>query len=595
MVTHQYRQDIRFNSNNPILKNHIVSGNHLLPGLAYIDLIYQCLNAQQFDVCAFELRDLTIHQPLMTTGTDTLPVTIAIDSSDARLWVVSVTSANTSTNTSTDSSKNTGAAATKPVKYATAKLVPSRTAPEFSEPDLEVVNLDAPNLETIFPDKRETDTRKTDTRDISESYAICQAQGIVHTGLMKANGWVATHNNRDIISVEIGPEQQQFEFIFHPGLIDGAAVATMEPSRLQASGEQGGQAPTDLFLPLYFKSFRASEPLGNRCFVTVNRASVQQSDDLSHLDMTFYNELGKPVAQLTRFTMKRVRSNVLPAQSAADPAEPASTLHSKLQRFLTGVFAEKLNRDPAEIRPENEYYELGLNSSTLLDIVADLDAQLGLSLPPTTLFEHPSIEKLSAFIAPQLEALPVLPSVLDSTVMDSAVMNSRQNKQRALAKPASVKSLPIKTTPEKTVPVNKAASDLEGQLCQLFRRHMSAYSPFSSELSANELTANSDYFVLGVPRQCWLNLERAIRLQIYPAFDRNVFFQADTIAQLAQQIADEMSQAPDHLLNQEQAPTQIQDLQENSDAPVVDILESLQREDIDLGQALSLIDDAVGE
>lgn len=585
MVTHQYRQDIRFNSNNPILKNHIVSGNHLLPGLAYIDLIYQCLNAQQFDVCAFELRDLTIHQPLMTTGTDTLPVTIAIDSSDARLWVVSVTSANTNT----DSSNNTGAAATKPVKYATAKLTPSRTAPEFSEPDLDVVNLDAPNLETRDPDKRETDTRETDTRDISESYAICQAQGIVHTGLMKASGWVATHNNRDIICVEIDPAQQQFEFIFHPGLIDGAAVATMEPSRLQASGEQGGQAPTDLFLPLYFKSFRASEPLGNRCFVTVNRASVQQSDDLSHLDMTFYNELGKLVAQLTRFTMKRVRSNVLPAQSIADPAGPAATLHSKLQSFLTGVFAEKLNRDPAEIRPENEYYELGLNSSTLLDIVADLDAQLGLSLPPTTLFEHPSIEKLSAFIAPQLEALPALPSVLDSTVMDSAVLDSTQNTQST-----PVKSSPVKTTPEKTEPVNKAASDLEGQLCQLFRRHMSAYSPFSSELTANELSANSDYFVLGVPRQCWLNLERAIRLQIYPAFDRNVFFQADTIAQLAQQIADEMSQMPDHLLIQEQAQAQTQE-QESSDAPVVDILESLQREDIDLGQALSLIDDAVGE
>jgi len=574
MVTHQYRQDIRFNSNNPILKNHIVSGNHLLPGLAYIDLIYQCLNAQQFDVCAFELRDLTIHQPLMTTGTDTLPVTIAIDSSDARLWVVSVTSANTNT----DTSKNTGAAATKPVKYATAKLTPSRTAPEFSEPDLDVVNLDAPNLETRDPDKRETDTRETDTRDISESYAICQAQGIVHTGLMKASGWVATHQNRDIICVEIDPAQQQFEFIFHPGLIDGAAVATMEPSRLQASGEQGGQAPTDLFLPLYFKSFRASEPLGNRCFVTVNRASVQQSDDLSHLDMTFYNELGKPVAQLTRFTMKRVRSNVLPAQSTA---EPAGTLHSKLQSFLTGVFAEKLNRDPAEIRPENEYYELGLNSSTLLDIVADLDAQLGLSLPPTTLFEHPSIEKLSAFIASQLEALPALPSVFDSTVMDSS-----QNTQST-----PVKSSPVKTTSEKTVPVNKAALDLEGQLCQLFRRHMNTYSPVANELSASELTANSDYFVLGVPRQCWLNLERAIRLQIYPAFDRNVFFQADTIAQLAQQIADEMSQMP----TQEQAPTRTQDLQESSDAPVVDILESLQREDIDLGQALSLIDDAVGE
>jgi len=572
MVTHQYRQDIRFNSNNPILKNHIVSGNHLLPGLAYIDLIYQCLNAQQFDVCAFELRDLTIHQPLMTTGTDTLPVTIAIDSSDARLWVVSVTSANTNT----DSSKNTGAAATKPVKYATAKLVPSRTAPEFSEPDLEVVNLDASN-----PDKRETDSRETDTRDISESYAICQAQGIVHTGLMKASGWVATHNNRDIICVEIDPAQQQFEFIFHPGLIDGAAVATMEPSRLQASGEQGGQAPTDLFLPLYFKSFRASEPLGNRCFVTVNRASVQQSDDLSHLDMTFYNELGKPVAQLTRFTMKRVRSNVLPAQSTADPAGSAATLHSKLQQFLTGVFAEKLNRDPAEIRPENEYYELGLNSSTLLDIVADLDAQLGLSLPPTTLFEHPSIEKLSAFIAPQLEALPALPSVLDSSVLDSTVLNSSQNTQSSSDNPS-----PVKTISEKTVPVNKAASDLEGQLCQLFRRHMSTYSPFSSELSANELSANSDYFVLGVPRQCWLNLERAIRLQIYPAFDRNVFFQADTIAQLAQQIADEMSQTSIQEPIQEQ---------ESSDAPVVDILESLQREDIDLGQALSLIDDAVGE
>ncbi|UJF34764.1 polyketide synthase dehydratase domain-containing protein [Paenibacillus hexagrammi] len=52
-------------TDNPILGNHKVFGQALLPGLAYIDMLYQLFRENGFDYRELELRDVTIYNPLI--------------------------------------------------------------------------------------------------------------------------------------------------------------------------------------------------------------------------------------------------------------------------------------------------------------------------------------------------------------------------------------------------------------------------------------------------------------------------------------------------------------------------------------------------
>ncbi|MCI4059882.1 hypothetical protein MMK25_29115, partial [Bacillus cereus] len=61
MITEQLTISI----NNPIMSNHKVYGQALLPGLAYIDLIYQVFQEHGYAYQELELKNLTIFYPLI--------------------------------------------------------------------------------------------------------------------------------------------------------------------------------------------------------------------------------------------------------------------------------------------------------------------------------------------------------------------------------------------------------------------------------------------------------------------------------------------------------------------------------------------------
>jgi len=51
--------------NNPIIRNHKAYGQELLPGLAYIDIIFQIFRTHHYSYTELELRNLTIYNPLI--------------------------------------------------------------------------------------------------------------------------------------------------------------------------------------------------------------------------------------------------------------------------------------------------------------------------------------------------------------------------------------------------------------------------------------------------------------------------------------------------------------------------------------------------
>ena len=50
---------------NPVVRDHRVLGQHLLPGLAYVDLLFQVFAKQGHDYRTLELRNVAIFRPLL--------------------------------------------------------------------------------------------------------------------------------------------------------------------------------------------------------------------------------------------------------------------------------------------------------------------------------------------------------------------------------------------------------------------------------------------------------------------------------------------------------------------------------------------------
>lgn len=84
MITEQ----LRISLNNPIMCNHKVYGQALLPGLAYIDLIYQVFQEHGYAYQELELKNLTIFYPLIAEASYDIALTIQVSESKKGTWSI---------------------------------------------------------------------------------------------------------------------------------------------------------------------------------------------------------------------------------------------------------------------------------------------------------------------------------------------------------------------------------------------------------------------------------------------------------------------------------------------------------------------------
>jgi aryl carrier-like protein len=85
-------------------------------------------------------------------------------------------------------------------------------------------------------------------------------------------------------------------------------------------------------------------------------------------------------------------------------AAPAAKRRGLLVRHVRDEVARVLTLDPDVIDVRRGLFDMGLDSLMALDLKNRLRASVGLDVPATVVFEHPSIEALAAFLEPQLRA-----------------------------------------------------------------------------------------------------------------------------------------------------------------------------------------------
>ncbi|MGO4790098.1 SDR family NAD(P)-dependent oxidoreductase [Paenibacillus sp. 2KB_20] len=384
-------EQFNLSAKNPIISNHKVYGQQLLPGLAYIDLIYQVYKKHHYAFDKLELRHLSIYKPLIVGRDVTVRLGIQCDEASPGRWRIRLEGQN----------RRNGMEEPEQTLYATAEMH-ARDQVSYSETlDLGFVKGAA--------------NRALPIHDIYEEY---RSQDLVHTGFMKAEGQIYEMDTAAILDLSISREAMASsqEFLFHPALIDGSGVGG---GRIYAPSAQEEQR---LFLPLSYAVFNASEPLQERCITRVQRSSVLHKNELMFWTMEFFNGDGKKVGELKNLSTKLVRDaglihperkGSLSSSQITERRKPPRVSSNKqvqitgadetapvisIEQFLRQLMADTLNCKVEDIHPESGYYEMGLDSPGLLEIVRAIETSINISLSPTLLFEYTTIAELASYL-----------------------------------------------------------------------------------------------------------------------------------------------------------------------------------------------------
>ncbi|MHB8747486.1 MAG: condensation domain-containing protein, partial [Gammaproteobacteria bacterium] len=109
--------------------------------------------------------------------------------------------------------------------------------------------------------------------------------------------------------------------------------------------------------------------------------------------------VAEPQTSNTR-SPQSITSSVTPIVVAEDGAD-SDPIRLWVQRNLAARVARFLRRTPEQISPLANVINLGIDSLMAVDILSELQKELGVSMPPTWIFEYPTLAALSGHIVQQ--------------------------------------------------------------------------------------------------------------------------------------------------------------------------------------------------
>ena len=416
--------DLAFSQTHIVFKNHKVYDTATLPGLAYIDILFQFFAEKGFSYQDLQLQNLSIHRAF----------TIA-DSSNNRLIVNLKEEENETWNIQLLKQLQQGDLETGEKELlCTAEIKRSLREVESEQINIELIKKSALKVTPL-----------------SEAYGKYRDAGLVHTGWMKARGAIFETNSATYIQVDLAPEAlgTASQYLFHPVLLDASAVGA------QALYEGQIQQEDQLFLPLFYQSFQALGLLQDSCFTRIDHQSIRNKNELIYLSMAFFNKDGTKVADLKDFAIKLVRNKYLsePSTPTPSPENLIKISSETIETYLRELVGRKLHKSAQEIDPLSGYYEMGLESALLLEIVGEIEQQFSIKLIPILLFEYTTIRELADYLEDK---------IADSSTEKTTISSTIKKTESSTRMPAKTRKVPS-ASPDNQRPEDIAIIGLAGR------------------------------------------------------------------------------------------------------------------------------------
>ncbi|WP_437603947.1 SDR family NAD(P)-dependent oxidoreductase [Sorangium sp. So ce590] len=427
MTLQTSRFKTRVSKEDYMVRDHLVHGVEILPGVFFLDMVYRMAARIGVPPASIELRRCLFTEAIAVTDEDDRQVQVSFEPRQGG-GVVSV-----------ESRRMRGSAA-----------LDERWDHNFT---CELHLTDAPPPARVALDRlKAASTRETDA---DELYAFARSVDIEHREFMKAAGRIYRGDGFLLADIHLGPLARSYlgDFHVHPVYLD---FATLTPfCLLDFYGAPGAKTP---FIPIYIDAFRAFAPLGERCHVLVEKKTTQgASADILSSDIHLLDEEGSCLVTVRKFSAKRIRSRDLitglrapraeserpegGARASKPPEGPAASTGSArelVEEALKGILAGPLQLSPEAIDAGKGFYEQGLTSADLLQIVRDLESRFGWEMYPTLLFEHATVTELAGYILEEMERRSLsLPSSVSRPAPPSLLVAEVVTEVRDAEPPAS--------------------------------------------------------------------------------------------------------------------------------------------------------------
>ena len=381
-------------NDNSIVQAHQLYKKNVLPGVVYLEIIFRYLQSRGMDVSRMKIYDIIFNKPV-----------IASESYDKCLTI-----------TFTEESEKWH------VRGSSRKVVEGITGVDEDENFTAKLDFNNHNDELKIENLQVEALKKTAFKSVSMEYFYekLREKGLIHFDFMKLDGDVYIGEEYILAEVSLSPSaaEQAQKYYIHPAFLDSAAIP-IGGFIFQGDLNLNFNEITKPLIPMLIEGFCSYRPIkSNKAYVYIGKTDWRWSEKTKILatNIKMYTEDGKLAAVFSKFTVKEIRSvetldfdsakgkkgstEKMPSDEIAneqDSDKPNEVL-SFIQQELKSMMARHLNRSAESISLDQDYFDMGLDSIRLLEILKEIENLLQKQLYPTLLFEHDNIRNLSKYL-----------------------------------------------------------------------------------------------------------------------------------------------------------------------------------------------------
>lgn len=361
-----FEYSMQLDAEHPILTDHRVHGERILPGVTFLDMIAKLLHGEGVNSTDYYLDRILFRAPIQLSPGQSCTVKVNYNSDDKCIVVSSGQ---------------------------------SETWVEHCRCILQMKTLPPAGPFSITELKRAA----SNSVDLRQVYQQAKQLNIHHGPFMQGEGTAYIGDGYVLADIRLSEiaQQSMHDYFAHPALMDSMTVVPF------AAGLAGGVS-SHPYIPIAIDKFNLSQPLGDRVCVLAKIAQEgSASDDVLHNHIWLLSPEGDVIGQFVRLTAKRIRSAASIQKSAVVSsgfAADKTVQPMNLRAILASLVATQLNLSPTAIGADKLFYELGLDSSALLELVTKLEQYFHCTFYPTMLFEYNTLRAVEAYLQGLIEA-----------------------------------------------------------------------------------------------------------------------------------------------------------------------------------------------
>lgn len=381
-------------NNNPILKDHRIFGERIMPGVTFFDMLYRLLDKMGYSGNEVELQNIIFKEPIITTAQADKKLRI-IFTKKSDCWNISAESRKVRDNQFFEDDWT----ANYHGEVHFHRMI--------QDAKIDIVALKAQAIQTV---------------DMDEAYQNIRKVNINHYEFMKLNGTLFLAQDFILGELRLGEKAARFweNFYLHPACLDGSTIV---PSFGIFKNNEAVENP---FIPLFIESLHAIRKPGKRFYVLAKNNTISFVNDLMYADIEIYTEAGELAVRFNRLASKEIRSRELITKLKGEQPKEANKLRGfqsvsvmpekvtlpdfsdegnhalGLKKYIIENLKSMIAKASGLARPQIDiykgFYELGLDSVHLIQIVKHLEKWLNQQLYPTLLFEYTTVEELAGHL-----------------------------------------------------------------------------------------------------------------------------------------------------------------------------------------------------